>query len=1089
MLQLKNIVKKYKTGDTSVEALKSVSLAFRENEFVSILGPSGCGKTTLLNIIGGLDVYDSGDLVINNRSTKEYKAKDWDTYRNHSVGFVFQSYNLIGHQTVLSNVELALTLSGVSKTERRKRAKEALEMVGLGDQIHKKPNQMSGGQMQRVAIARALVNNPDILLADEPTGALDTQTSVAIMDILKEIAKDRLIIMVTHNPELAELYSTRIVKLLDGNVINDTEPYTQEMIDADIAAKEKAAEKAQKDAKKGKKSMSFFTALSLSFNNLMTKRGRTLLTSFAGSIGIIGISLILALSTGIQAYIDGIQRDTLSSYPLTIEAEEGMIGQMLSAMSEMTPETMDEAQGEKHGDEAIYSNPMMFTMFNTFYATDESDKNNLTGFKQFLDREMNKDTSTTDLYKYASTVQYGFNVPMNTYVKNTDGKYVSTEIQNIFGSDMISENDKSSDNTMYSMLSANSSMIDLWEELPANADGTDLSDMVYDDYELLYGKFPKAANEVMLIVDKDNEIPDIAFYSLGLMSSDEVMDFASAAINGKELSIESRELTYADACTKSFKLLLNYELYNDNDGDGVYSYIGDDEAMLNMMLDGAFELKVVGVVKSTAEASAMGGAMSSVFAYTPALTDYMFEKTAQSALVQAQLDDKNNNFSVISGLPFVITEAVDPTDEDKAQLFKDYVATLDEAGKAELYQKMIAKPDQSVIDETVEQYMSQYGTREQMENLAAQSFGMDIETIKTYLESYTDEQLQTMMREQIAKSVEAQYQTQAENRVYEIMNTPSEEETDLIAKQILATLTTNEMKIGYIAQSWAESTTMAQDTILMYLASLTQEQLDAAAYSVACVGAVDLYASMASSDNRNAKVAAAYDEQFGGVTDVATLAGYYDDFMPSRTSDLTFDETLDKIGAISADAPTSINIYASSFENKDQISKIIEDFNATASEEDKIEYTDYVGLLMSGITDIINAISYGLIAFVSISLVVSSIMIGIITYISVLERTKEIGILRSIGASKHDISLVFNAETLIVGFCAGAIGIGISLLACIPINLLLHALTGINTINAFLTPMSCIVLVLISMFLTFIAGLIPSRIAAKKDPVEALRTE
>lgn len=1081
MLQLKNIVKQYKTGDTSVDALNGVSLSFRKSEFVSILGPSGCGKTTMLNIVGGLDVYTSGDLIINGRSTKEFKSKDWDTYRNHSIGFVFQSYNLIGHQTVLSNVELALTLSGVSKSERRKRAKEALEMVGLGDQLHKKPNQMSGGQMQRVAIARALVNDPDILLADEPTGALDTATSVQIMEILKEISKDRLIIMVTHNPELAEKYSTRIVKLLDGKVMDDSMPYTDEMVEADTQ-KEKSEPK-KLVVNKGKKTkMSFFTALSLSFNNLMTKRGRTLLTSFAGSIGIIGISLILALSTGIQAYINTIQEDTLGSYPLTIQAEEGMIESMLTTMTELTPESMSENKTE-HGDDAIYSNPLMFAMFNTFYTQEDADRNNLTAFKEFIDKEMNPETSETDLYKYASEVYYSYDIPMNTFVKNQDGEYVSTEIKSIYDN----TDTAGADPMLSSMMSMSADMMKTWIELPGNNDGTAVSEMAYDQYDLIYGEWPSKASDVVLILDQNNEVPDIAFYAMGLMTDAEVMEIAASSLSGEEIEIKSRRLSYENACGISFKLLLNHELYTDKDGDGIYEYIGDDKAAMDVLIGAGYDLNIVGVVKAKGE-NAMAAQMVS-FAYTPMLTQEMLRMTAESELIKAQLSDEFSNKSVISGLPFILTEAVDPTDEYKAEKFAEYMNSLDDKGKAELYTKMLSKPTQEEIDQTVELYLSEYGTREKMEELAATAFGMNVETIRGYLEAYTDDELTEIMKEQIEEMVISQKKTQAEEAVRAIMNTPSDEEATQIAQQILSQITDPQMIIGMITQDWLENTTMDANTIALYLMGLSPEELNNAALSVAKKDAAGYYAQMVTDELRNKKAAEAFDAQFGGQTDTAVLSQWYDDFMPSVISPLTYDELLDEIGVANLNSPDEINIYATSFENKDKVSDIIADYNESAPEEDKIKYTDYVAMLMSGITDIINAISYGLIAFVSISLVVSSIMIGIITYISVLERTKEIGILRSIGASKRDISLVFNAETLIVGFTAGFIGISISLLACIPINLLLHALTGITEINAFLMPIQCIVLVSISMILTLISGLIPSRFAAKKDPVEALRSE
>ena len=1079
MLQLKKIVKNYAAGDLKVEALKGVDLAFRESEFVSILGPSGCGKTTLLNIIGGLDVYSSGDLIINNRSTKEFKSSDWDTYRNHSVGFVFQSYNLIPHQTVLSNVELALTLSGVSKTERRKRAAEALKQVGLGDQLHKKPNQMSGGQMQRVAIARALVNDPDILLADEPTGALDTETSVQIMNLLKEISKDRLIIMVTHNPELAELYSTRIVKLLDGNAIDDSNPYTEEQIKKDNAGE-------RKSGKKGKKSMSFFTALSLSFNNLMTKRGRTILTSFAGSIGIIGISLILALSTGVQTYINDVQRDTLSSYPVTIEKEESALGSMLSTMSS-GEDVKDELMVE-HEHDAVYSNAKMYTMFNMVFAQEKS-QNNLTELKKYLDRQMNEETSTTNLYQYASSIQYEYDIDMNCYVKNQDGEYISCDVTSIFAPDSDDSGTESALGGIYSMMSENMSAVSLWDELMTNKDGTGLSDTVTDSYQLVYGQWPKEANEIVLILDKNSEISDLAFYSLGLIPQEEIMDIMASAMNQTEIETEQRKLSYEEVCDISFKLLLNSDYYADKDGNGVWEYVGDDSSVMDMVINNAFDLNIVGVVKANDDT--VMAAVSPVFGYTSKLTEYVINATNESEIVKQQTATENENYDVFTGRPFVILNEEELTEQQKAEKITAYFASLTDKEKSDLYTEIISTPSAEYVEETLATYMSEYDTREEMEQLAASAYEMDIETIKSYLDSYTDEEIFDMMEKQMTKVIESTYAAKAQEQVEAIMNTPSEEEMSALIGRITSQLPSAQEKIGYVYQSWKESTTMTDEAIMGYLMSLSEQQLEQAVISVASKDAQKMYSELASADteSRYAKVAAVFDQQYGNETDTAVLAGYYDNYMPSAAAKTTLSENLDTLGVMDMDSPTSINIYASTFENKDAISKIITEYNENASEENQIEYTDYVALLMSGITDIINAISYGLIAFVAISLVVSSIMIGIITYISVLERTKEIGILRAIGASKHDVSLVFNAETLIVGLLAGLIGIGCALLICIPINLIIHSLTGIMSINAYLLPEHCITLVLLSVMLTVIAGLIPASVAAKKDPVEALRTE
>lgn len=1074
MLQLKSITKEYPAGDTTVHALKGVDLAFRDSEFVSILGPSGCGKTTLLNIIGGLDVYTSGDLVINGRSTKEFKAADWDTYRNHSVGFVFQSYNLIPHQTVLSNVELALTLSGVSKAERKKRATEALEKVGLGDQLHKKPNQMSGGQMQRVAIARALVNDPDILLADEPTGALDTETSVAVMEILKEISKDRLIIMVTHNPTLAEEYSTRIVNLLDGRITGDTDPFTAAEAEAAIPA---ARAKAEKEKAKGKKSMSFFTALSLSFNNLMTKRARTILTSFAGSIGIIGIALILAVSTGVNAYIASVQRDTLSSYPISILSQESDYSALLGgSSSEERPE---------HENDAVYSDPQLYQLFNMIFAADKK-TNNLTAFKAFLDREINPATSTTGLYHYTSAIQYKYNLPLHCYVKNQEGKFITCDLGEAFDA---SGSTTESNEGLYNMLSSNLSMINLWQEMLSGKDGEPVSEMLFDQYDLIYGAWPEAADELVLVLNEDNEISDLAFYALGYMTEEEIQEMISAVLSGGKVPYSERKVSYEDILKIEMKLLLPSDYYTDRNGDGIFEYIGDDEAMMDLVIKNAYDLKIVGIVRPNEDATA--GALSAPFGYTSALTDYIIEKNSESEVVKAQSDPANQNFDVLTGLPFLITEENDISDAEKAEKIKEYFTSLSDREKTELYITILSVPSEDYVSEQLDKFLAQYDTRDKMVALIAESFGMSVEQIEAYLSDYSDEELIALVTEELRKTILSAYASEVKNRVETIMNTPTEEELVPLVAQITGALTTREQKIAYIAADWASSTSLPQTTILAYLSALDDEALAEALNASASKAAAELYQSLSDlyADSRYQKIAALFDEEFIGETDVTKLAGYYDNYMPSVTSKSTLEENKTLLGIVDPATPSSINIYATTFENKDEISRIISSYNESVDEDDAIEYTDYIALLLSGVTKIINAISYVLIAFVSISLIVSSIMIGIITYISVLERTKEIGILRSIGASKHDVSLVFNAETIIVGLAAGLIGIGVSLLLCIPINLIIHALSGVSNLDAFLQPLHAVILVIISMALTMIAGLIPSRIAAKKDPVEALRTE
>ncbi|MGN1118720.1 MAG: ABC transporter ATP-binding protein, partial [Oscillospiraceae bacterium] len=743
MLELKNIVKTYVTGDLKQDALKEVSISFRENEFVSILGQSGSGKTTMLNIIGGLDRYTSGDLIINGVSTKKYRDADWDFYRNNSIGFVFQSYNLIPHQSVLANVELALTLAGVSKKERRKRAIEVLKKVGLGDHIHKKPNQMSGGQMQRVAIARALINNPDILLADEPTGALDSETSIQIMELLKEIAKDKLVIMVTHNPELAEEYSTRIVKLKDGKIVGDTDPYDHNGESA--------------EPKKRKRiSMSFLTALSLSFNNLRTKKGRTLLTSFAGSIGIIGIALILSISTGIQAYVDSIQRDTLSSYPISVNRQESGITTLLSSRGEIMNDK------ERHELDAVYSNDRMYDMFNAAF-TGEDIQNNLTAFKEWIDREMDPETSTTEMYKYVSDIQYQYDVPLNTYVRGTDGSYHSTDLMAALPSL------GGSGSTMTSLLSTRLDTIDLWSELISDTDGGIISDMVYEQYDLVAGKFPAAANEVVLILDSNNEVSGVAVYALGMMSDEEVNDIFTAVAKQEEIEASTQRIAYEDVIGTQFKLVLNSDYYSKGT-DGKWQDMRDDEASMELIIENGYDLNLVGILRPNPEAaSASGGSsMFGTIGYTSALTDYVIEKTSESEIVKEQLLPENENYDVLTGLPFTITEEIDPTDSYKAEKITEYFGTLTDVQKTEIYTSIMSKPSAEYLEQTVNAYMQNFTTRESILDLAAGTYNFDRSAAEAYFEDYTDEELSDLLRTQLEKLVTEKYAEQAEMQIAQL---------------------------------------------------------------------------------------------------------------------------------------------------------------------------------------------------------------------------------------------------------------------------------------------------------------------------------
>lgn len=849
MLELKNIKKDYISSDTKVSALKGIDITFRKHEFVSILGPSGCGKTTLLNIIGGLDDYTKGDLIINGKSTKKFKDSDWDTYRNHNVGFVFQSYNLIPHQSVLANVELALTLSGVSATERKRRAQKALEEVGLKDQIHKKPNQLSGGQMQRVAIARALVNDPDIILADEPTGALDSKTSVQIMELLKSISKDKLIIMVTHNPDLAKEYSTRIIKLLDGNMVSDSKPY------------EPKKKEEQEFTTKGKKSMSIKTAFSLSLNNLMTKKGRTFLTSFAGSIGIIGIALILSLSNGVQNYIDSIEEDTLSTYPISIYKQNVDMSSIMVSMMGMNDK-------KEHPFDKIYINNIMNNVVETM--ANQVQSNDLHEFKKFIEEE--------HLSEYTNSIEYGYNITLNVYNADYSNGIVKVNPNEIFDNVGLSE---MMGNTNYGD-SATYSQTEVFKQLLDN------ENLLKDQYNLVSGKWPTEYNEVVLIVDENNEISDYTLYSLGVLNTEPLKEAIKGIFGGNktEFNPEETSYDYNELLDLKLKLILSTSYYQKS--GNVYIDKSGDDNYVKSLIDNGVDLKIVGIIKPNEER--MSNKVYGNIGYTRSLVDYAIDKTLETEIAKSQLDNKEIN--VLTGMNF--------------------------------------------------------------------SSKFDINNL------------------------------------------------------------TNEQKY--------------------YLASLSQEEL------------ISLMTSMENN---------------------------------------TYDNVISELGIVDKDYPSSINIYPKDFESKETISNIIEDYNKKKTDNNELDkvinYTDIVGLMMSSVTSIVNVISYVLIAFVAISLVVSSIMIGIITYISVLERTKEIGILRAIGASKKDVSRVFNAETMVIGLVSGTIGIVVTLILNIIINIVLKHLVGLSV--ASLPLLGAIILVIISVSLTLIAGLIPSKIASKKDPVEALRTE
>ncbi|MDR1805405.1 MAG: ABC transporter ATP-binding protein/permease [Clostridium sp.] len=893
MLQLKGISKTYDMGDTHVEALREVDLAFRANEFVSVLGPSGCGKTTLLNIVGGLDRYSKGDLVINGISTKEYRDGDWDIYRNNSIGFVFQSYNLISHQSVFANVELALTVAGISREERRRRVLDVLKKVGLEDQIHKKPNQMSGGQMQRVAIARALVNNPDILLADEPTGALDTETSVQIMELLKEIADDRLVIMVTHNPELAEKYSTRIIKLLDGRVIDDSNPYYED-----------GATKKREKRKSKKVSVSLATALSLSFKNLLTKKTRTILTSFAGSIGIIGIALILSLSSGMQAYVDKLEKDTLSNYPIELQSQSVDMASMMESMMENNRKEKDQ-----HTLDKIYTNAIMTNMLKVF--TTQTSKNDLKAFKKYLDD--NSDTFA----EYADTIQYGYDIDLQVYssdVKNDGVLQInpSTVLEDITGNEFQGPmGDSASGMSAFGSIasafgfSADQAMLgaEVWTEL------LDDTALLQSQYDVVAGEWPDAYDELVLVVNEQNELSDLTLYSLGLLDQSEIDKLKESMRTGKEFESKSADktFTYEKLLALKFKLLLKTDYYVFENGN--WTDKSEDEDYMKEKLKDAKELKVVGILRPAADASV--SSIEGSVGYSSKLTRYAIDEAMKTDIAKQQLKNKEQN--VFTGISFDVEE-------------------------------------------------------------------------------YTDNLTMKEVQEIIAGMPEA---------------------TQKIMRGVAATMT-------------------EQETIK-----------------------------------------------------------FFSDMIKAQ-NDVTYEDNLKSLGIADYDTPATIRLYPKGFDAKEQLKTMIDEYNQAQKDKDKeeyvISYSDVVAVMTASIANIINIISYVLIAFVAISLVVSSIMIAIITYISVLERTKEIGILRSIGASKKDISKVFNAETIIEGLVAGLIGVGVTLLLNIPISAIILSLADIPNI-ASLPIWGGVGLVIISVFLTVFAGYIPAKMAAKKDPVAALRTE
>lgn len=910
MHQIKNVTKTYDTGALKQTALDNVSFNLRDNEFVSVLGHSGSGKTTLLNIVGGLDRYDDGDIVINGISTKQYTDRDWDSYRNHSVGFVFQSYNLIPHQSVLSNVELALTISGISSSERKERAAKALKEVGLEDHLHKRPNQLSGGQMQRVAIARALVNEPDILLADEPTGALDTETSTQIMELLKRVANDRLVVMVTHNPELAEEYSSRIIELRDGEIISDTNPYHVE---------EEVEEPEHKNM--GKASMSFLTALSLSFNNLGSKKARTFLTAFAGSIGIIGIALILSLSTGVNEYIDDIQQDTMSAYPITIE-EQSIDLESLINVGELAEDDSSEDEETNNEDlDAIYSNTLSLEMLSSTASSFR--ENNLTSFKEYLDDSSNEISP----FVGANGIVYSYAVNFDLFSYDEEETLVNTDGSTFRNEESTGMPGFQAPSTAMMPPTNNVS------ELIPGVEGNLISPVVTDNYEVLHGEWPENYDEVVLAVNQRNQLDTTVLYELGILPAEEYEEILADIDSGEEVEVDSREISYEELANTVFYLIPASDYYAE-DENGLFQDMSDDELTVeNLMEERAIEIKISAIVRPVEDATT--ASISTPVAYTSALTEYLIDYANESEVVQAQ--EEKPEINVLSGLRFE-TE----NDEQKIEDAREYLDNFTISEKADFVRAMQANQEENNDAPSMPGAMPMMGEEE---------------------------------------------------------------------------------------------------------------------------------------------FAAGFDNLVAGLDDEALL-NIYDTSISSGS----FDDNMDAFGVVSLDAPSSISIYADNFEDKEAISAGIENYNKTVDEEEQITYSDFAGLIMSSVTEIINVITYVLIAFVSVSLVVSSIMIGIITYISVLERTKEIGILRAIGASKGNISTVFNAETIIIGLFSGLLGVGLTYLSHIPLNMILENLLDQN-VRASLSLEAAAILVLLSVVLSFIAGLIPSKQASQKDPVDALRTE
>ncbi|MCD8156665.1 MAG: ATP-binding cassette domain-containing protein [Clostridiales bacterium] len=1167
MLQLKNISKQYITGDLVQMALDNVSLNFRDNEFVAILGPSGSGKTTLLNIIGGLDRYDDGDLIINGISTKKYTDRDWDSYRNHTIGFVFQSYNLIPHQTVLSNVELALTISGVSKTERRERAKKALEEVGLGDQLHKRPNQMSGGQMQRVAIARALINNPDILLADEPTGALDSETSVQVMNLLKEVAKNRMVIMVTHNPELAEQYATRIVRLTDGHIIDDSDPFT-----VDETGMEPPTHKNM-----GHSSMSRLTSLGLSFNNLGTKRGRTFLTAFAGSIGIIGIGLVLSVSAGVNDYIETLEEETMSEYPIQVTSSGFDISSMFSSLT-----ASSETETEEDGISVVEMVSSMFSMH---------DSNDLASFKEYLESD------ESDIYEYSKAIEYIYDAEPQIYLQDGDDIHqVNPESTLSSGMGLSS--------TLMSMMSSYMS-INVFFEMPED------EDLYKDSYEIKAGRWPESYDECVLVLTSDGSISDYMLYTLGLRDYSEYEQMIEAAADGEAVTAVEYLDTYGydEVLGMTYKLVNAADYYEYDSEYGIWTDKTDNEDYMRQLVEDGEDITIVGVVQPLEDATA--AALSEGINYTPELIEHIAAAAADSEIVKDQL--ANPDINIFTGEEFgdaatMDLESVFTLDEDAlADAFDTDVLTDALSGSADLSSMLdISSLDLSDIMDTSSMSMDLSGmdfsdmdlsellegvevsdafnaSSEDVNALAAALLaGYDDYAAENSMATYEDltdgftaylnsSEAQAILSDSISAILTDAFSDISASDVQKLIDDltnasdPSAVLTDwLSARAASITISADQLNsisaalvAGYSSYASANNLASADsisqgltaylssdaavqtlsagimgmldmDALESIIGSALQSYMQSYMQSISASMSAQMETAMTQSASMSAQMETAMTQLSAQLT--SAIAGSMEEMMDSIAEEMTdsmslstdsimeafstnmdsdallelmtsmstasgasYEDNLASLGYVDFDSPTEIDIYPKDFESKDQVVAIIDAYNTkmqdAGEEEKQITYTDLVGTMMSTVTTIINLVSYVLIAFVSISLIVSSIMIGIITYISVLERTKEIGILRAIGASKRNIAQIFNSETFIVGLCAGLLGVGIALLLLFPINMVVHNFVQDDNARAYLPMAYCIMLVVLSVVLTLIGGLIPSRKASKMDPATALRSE